>query len=189
MINWRLLGIINYTCYIWIYQHYALVSQSWFKDDGKSCKRNSIHLAGNIHQWESVYEWSISNLAMKMVINGYHMPAFLFILIGFVHICFHNIAYLKIFTVNRFKYHISMIGLFFPRAREFMISMLYQDRLQIPNRIPVPSFPDVPQDPNTDFAWEQRREHGRRLVGRFWTLRWRFDGGCYNYYSNGYNYL
>ncbi|CAL1160296.1 unnamed protein product, partial [Cladocopium goreaui] len=27
------------------------------------------------------------------------------------------------------------------------------------------------EDPNTDFAWEQRREHGRRLVGRFWTLR------------------
>ncbi|CAK9013126.1 unnamed protein product [Durusdinium trenchii] len=27
------------------------------------------------------------------------------------------------------------------------------------------------EDPNTDFAWEQRREHGRRLVGRFWALR------------------
>lgn len=27
------------------------------------------------------------------------------------------------------------------------------------------------EDPNTDFSWEQRREHGRRLVGRFWALR------------------
>lgn len=34
-------------------------------------------------------------------------------------------------------------------------------------------FSDISQDPNTDFAWEQRREHGRRLVGRFWTLRQR----------------
>ena len=35
-----------------------------------------------------------------------------------------------------------MIGLFFPRARKSMISMLYQDRLQIPNRmVPVcPSY-------------------------------------------------
>eukprot|EP00439_Symbiodinium_sp_Y106_P062587 s1600_g9.t1 len=27
------------------------------------------------------------------------------------------------------------------------------------------------EDPNTEFSWEQRREHGRRLVGRFYTLR------------------
>eukprot|EP00434_Breviolum_minutum_P017136 symbB.v1.2.015123.t1/scaffold1122.1/size136700/7 len=33
------------------------------------------------------------------------------------------------------------------------------------------SFHNHAEDPNTDFAWEQRREHGRRLVGRFWTLR------------------
>ncbi|CAE7549457.1 unnamed protein product, partial [Symbiodinium pilosum] len=26
------------------------------------------------------------------------------------------------------------------------------------------------EDPNTEFSWEQRREHGRRLVGRFYTL-------------------
>lgn len=44
-------------------------------------------------------------------------------------------------------------------------------------------FSDISQDPNTDFAWEQRREHGRRLVGRFWTLRQRgkpWAAPCYN---------
>ena len=159
-------------------------------------------MTGNPARGNSIPFWLVTSINESLYMSGQSPislwkwlsmviicpPSYLFLLDLFIYASI-NIAYLKIFTVNRFKYHISMIGLFFPRARESMISMLYQDRLQIPNRIPVPSFPDVPQDPNTDFAWEQRTGAWPTTGGAILDL-WggRFDGGCYNYYSNGYNH-